>query len=384
MGAGVVVAEVAVAAARVNRKGHNNKMTSDVTWGWYGLCFRAMNTEVEVQLYAEVGESNSEDVAGVQRMFDTAEERMSRFIPDSELSRLNRSAGSARRVSPLLFDVVEAAVWAASVTGGIFDPTLLKAMEAIGYDRSFEQISSKPGGEMAAPTPQALPRGQYRAIGLSRSRQEITLPPGAGLDLGGIGKGWTVDRAADWLAGHGPFLINAGGDLYAYGTPPGQAGWSIGVADPWEPEMDSVRVQVRQQAVVTSTTSRRHWQRGEQAMHHLLDPRTGQPAVTDAVSVTVIAQRAALAEVYAKAALILGVEAGQAWLNRIPDVEGLLVRADGQLVYTDGFTNYLEVTDDDSNANQPGALPVGEFPDPDYRRDRRGIDRVSLVGTGVK
>jgi thiamine biosynthesis lipoprotein len=257
-------------------------------------------------------------------------------------------------------------------------------MEAIGYDRSFEQIGARPGEETTAPIQQTPSRGQYWAIGLNRSRQEINLPSGVGLDLGGIGKGWTVDRAADWLAGHGPFLINAGGDLYAYGAPPGQAGWSIGVADPWDMERDSVRVQVRQMAVVTSTTSRRRWQRGEQTVHHLVDPRTGRPAATDAVSVTVIAPRAALAEVYAKAALILGVEAGQAWLNRIPDVEALLVREDRQLVYTDGFTNYLEVTDDNSDADQPHALSAGEFPDPDYRRDRRGIDRVSLAGAGIK
>jgi len=343
-----------------------------------------MNTEVEVQLYAEVGEGNAEAVEGVQRMFDTAEERMSRFKPDSESSRLNRSAGSTRRVSPLLFDVVAAAVWAASITGGIFDPTLLKAMEAIGYDRSFEQIGAGSSEEATDPARQVLARGQYWAIDLNRSRQEITLPSGVGLDLGGIGKGWTVDRAADWLAGHGPFLINAGGDLYAYGTPPGQAGWSIGVADPWDTERDSVRVQVRQMAVVTSTTSRRRWQRGEQAMHHLVDPRTGQPAATDAVSVTVIAQRAALAEVYAKAALVLGVEAGQAWLSRIPEVEGLLVRADGESVFTDGFKNYLEVTDDNSNAEQPHALLAGEFPALDYRRDRRGTERAPLVGAEVR
>ncbi len=362
-------------------------MTDDIPWGWYGLGFRAMNTEVEVQFYAVVAEGSAAAVEGVQHMFDTAEERMSRFKPDSELSRLNQSAGSTRRVSPLLFDVVEAAVWAASITGGIFDPTVLKAMEASGYDRSFEQIGAGPNGETTAPARQTSARGQYWAIDLNRSRQEITLPSGVGLDLGGIGKGWTVDRAADWLAGHGPFLINAGGDLYAYGAPPGQAGWSIGVADPWDMERDSVRVQVRQMAVVTSTTSRRRWQRGEQTMHHLVDPRTGQPAITDAVSVTVIAPRAALAEVYAKSALILGVEAGQDWLNRIPGVEGLLVREDGQLIYTDGFTNYVEVTevtDDDSNANQPGALPAGEFLDTDYRRDHRRVDSVSLAGAGTK
>lgn len=76
-------------------------------------------------------------------------------------------------------------------------------------------------------------------------------------------------------------------------------------------------------------------------MHHLIDPRTGQPAETDAVSVTVVAHRAALAEVYAKAALILGVEAGRAFLNDVPEVEGLFIQPGGELIFTDGFSAYL-------------------------------------------
>jgi len=338
-------------------------------WGWYGLCFRAMNTQVEVQLYARADGTGAQYPASlpgsVQRMFDKAEACMSRFDPASELSRLNRSAGCARVVSPLLFDVVEAAVWAASTTGGLFDPTLLKAMEAIGYDRSFEQIPKQapaaglsgktwqvsenlpglwgaPETDGSGPLPPDAHRGQTRSVGLNRSRREIYLPPGVQLDLGGIGKGWTVDRAADWLAGVGPFLINAGGDLYAYGAPPGQPGWSIGIVDPWRPGQDIARLQVRQREVATSTISRRRWQHGGRPVHHLIDPRSGRPAETDAVSVSVVAQRVALAEVYAKAALILGAEAGLGLLNSLPEVEGLLIRADGRLLTSDGLGAYLQ------------------------------------------
>jgi len=196
-------------------------------WGWHGLCFRAMNTEVEVQLYTNVHDQAVEEV---QRMFNKAEMRLTRFEQTSELCQLNRSAGHAQRVSPLLYDVVEAAVSAASATQGLFDPTLLPVMKAIGYDRSFEQINQDAPGDAVLPAPQ---RGRYEHIELYRSRREIYLPADVQLDLGGIGKGWTVDRAADWLASKGPYLINAGGDLYAYGAPPGQSGWSIGIADPW-------------------------------------------------------------------------------------------------------------------------------------------------------
>lgn len=310
------------------------------TWGWHGLCFRAMNTGIEVQLYTDRHVHAPQEV---QRMFHTAESCLTRFDPSSELCQLNRSAGGCQRVSSLLYDVVEAAMWAARATQGLFDPTMLRTMESIGYDRSFELVQRE---QPAGGTPRTPPRGRYAAIGLKRARREICLPPDVQLDLGGIGKGWTVDRASDWLAGLGPFLINAGGDLYAYGAPPGQPGWSIGIADPWEPTRNIARLWVRQQAVATSTTTRRQWRRGGRAMHHLIDPRTGLPADTDAVSATVIAPRAALAEVYAKTALIQGVEAGQRWLDSIPDVEGLLIRNNGQLIATHGLSAYLEVKDD--------------------------------------
>jgi thiamine biosynthesis lipoprotein len=321
-------------------------MSEGLSWGWYGLCFRAMNTGVEIQLYTNTQGAEAQDlVSDVQRMFDKAEKCLTRFDPSSELSQLNRSTGRRQHVCPLLFDVVEAAVWAASVTGGLFDPTLLKVMEAIGYDRSFEWVELRNQAAVGtnghtSPLPPPHP-GQYRTIGLNRVRGEITLPPDVQLDLGGIGKGWTVDRSAEWLVGRGPFMINAGGDLYAYGAPPDQPGWSVGIVDPWQPERDIACLQVRQRAVATSTISRRQWRRGGRTMHHLIDPRTGQPAETDAVSVTVVAHRAALAEVYAKAALILGVDAGRAFLNDIPEVEGLFIRAGGELIFTEAFTAYL-------------------------------------------
>jgi thiamine biosynthesis lipoprotein len=280
-----------------------------------------------------------------------------------------------------LFDVVEMAAWAASATDGLFDPTLLRWMEAIGYDRSFEQITPS---DQIAPPPPAPGRQRYERIELNRPRREIYLPAEVQLDLGGIGKGWTVDRAAEWLVGRGPFLVNAGGDLYAYGTPPGQSGWSIGIVNPWQPARDLTRLRVRQRAVATSTISRRRWRRGQRMMHHLIDPRSGQPATTDAVSVTVIAQRTALAEVYAKTALILGVEAGRDWLNRVPEMEGLLVRDDGQLIMTDGFNSYLEVTNDHTIASQSQHVSFREPDDSGYRHDRRHHHRPAVARAGTR
>jgi thiamine biosynthesis lipoprotein len=346
-------------------------------WGWHGLCFRAMNTGVEIQLYTN-GTAHALD--DIQRMFQKAENCLTRFDPTSELCKLNRSSGRPSRVSPLLFDVVETAMWASSATDGLFDPTLLQLMKAIGYDRSFEQIELVGRAVPVLPLPQ---HKTYEKIRLDRLRREIYLPPDAALDLGGIGKGWTVDRAADWLVGAGPFMINAGGDLYAYASPPDQAGWSIGIVNPLEPSQDIARLRVRQRAVATSTISRRQWRRGDRVMHHLIDPRTGQPAETDVVSVTVIAHRVAVAEVFAKTALILGAQAGRNWLNGLAGIEGLLVRNDGQLILTDGFSAYLEVTNDKSNTNQAQHTTPRRLGSSGHRRRHRHPERPRSARAGV-
>jgi thiamine biosynthesis lipoprotein len=98
-----------------------------------------------------------------------------------------------------------------------------------------------------------------------------------------MGKGWTVDRAADRLAGLGPFLVNAGGDIFAYQSPPGQKGWQIDLVHPFNPAVSFAKVWLNHQALATSTIAKRRWQSQGRLMHHLIDPRTGQPAQTNAL-----------------------------------------------------------------------------------------------------
>jgi thiamine biosynthesis lipoprotein len=157
-----------------------------------------------------------------------------------------------------------------------------------------------------------------------------------------MGKGWTVDRAADQLQGLGPFLINAGGDIFAYQAPPGQQGWMIDLIHPLNPELLMARVQLHHRALATSTIAKRRWLHQGRSMHHLIDPRTGQPAQTDALSVSVVADRTVLAEIYAKVVLILGVEQGLVFLQNLPGVEGLIYTAGSQIVYTAGLSSILE------------------------------------------
>jgi thiamine biosynthesis lipoprotein len=325
-------------------------------WRWTGYSFRAMNTTIQTWLYSR---TNAEVLPDVQRLFNSFEKRLSRFDPQSELSHLNNCRQDRFQASPTLLDALEAALWAAEMTDGLYDPTILNALEQAGYDRSFEQIA-QPAAGFAWPPPNGTQNGRwphvsmppfsYKAIHLNRADREIYKPVGLRLDLGGMGKGWTVDRAADRLQGLGPFLINAGGDIYGYQTPPGRPGWEIDIIHPLQPDSFIARVYLHHRALATSTIARRRWQRNGRTMHHLIDPRTGQPAQTDAVSASVIADRTMTAEIYAKVALILGPELGRRYLEQLTGVEGLIYTASGEILHTRGLEKYLDRLEPDGYA----------------------------------
>ncbi len=317
-------------------------------WTWQQHAFRAMNTDIAVAVYArQAGYGEA-----VEALFRRNEQCMSRFLPDSDLALLNREPAGSTCVSVELFDAIEAALWAASVSGGLYDPTILGDLEAAGYDRSFEYVARRasyqwPVAADLAGTPHVTRRrtADYTAVSLERATRQVSRPAGIRLDLGGMGKGWTVDRAAELLSGEGPFLVNAGGDLYAHGQPGDRRGWEVLLEHPLATDRWMARLYLDHAGLATSTVMKRRWQRNGRTAHHLIDPRTGEPADTDALSVTVVAQRTVLAEIFAKVALILGATAGLAWLSEADGIEGLIFTADGRIVTTPGLASMIDAVE---------------------------------------
>jgi thiamine biosynthesis lipoprotein len=264
--------------------------------------FRAMGTEIELLLDGRPAGF----FAAVEAEFERLEALLSRFRPDSELSRLN--AAGTLDAGPDLLAVTQAALAARERSGGRFDPTVHDALVAAGYDRSFELLTSDDSDRNGR-----APRCGGRVY-VDNSR--ITLAPGARLDLGGIAKGYAVDRAAAILAECGPCLVNAGGDLVARG-----GSWPVGL------EGAEVVLELTAGAIATSGRDRRRWRRGGQEHHHLIDPATSRPAVTELLHVTVIAPTAVDAEVLAKVAFLGGVV----------DVPRVLVHTDGTVTLAGGL-----------------------------------------------
>jgi thiamine biosynthesis lipoprotein len=241
-----------------------------------------------------------------RRRLEDLEVRWSRFLPTSEISRLNAEAGRTVPVSRETFDVIQKAVHAWGVTGGRFDPTVFHALVQVGYDRSFDSL------DPTVPTRSSVAAPGCGGIELASGACAVTLPVGVGLDLGGIAKG----VAADWLAqelvasGAAGACVNIGGDVRLLGEAPAPEGWVVGVQDPFSPEDELMRFALVEGAVVTTTRLKRAWKQGGVDRHHLIDPASGDPAWTGVAAVSVIANEAHWAEVMAKAAFVAGAEEG--------------------------------------------------------------------------
>jgi thiamine biosynthesis lipoprotein len=284
------------------------------------VSFRSMGTVVT--LIVPPARSSSERIAVdraarlAERTFVREDNRFSRFRHATEVSRVNARAGAWTRVSPPFLELLLLSVEAAQLTGGLFDPTVLPALLAAGYDRDFDDVIA--GARLALNPPEAC--GRWTEIEVRR--HEIRLPPDTALDFGGIAKGWTVDRAARTIKGLIPWtVVDAGGDLLVVGRPP-RGGLPIGVEDPEDPNGEVLRLNLEHGALATSSVRFRSWGPG---LHHLIDPRTARPADTGIVQATVWAATCVSAEVGAKWALL----EGEPVLEKVASV---LVRGDGAVL----------------------------------------------------
>jgi FAD:protein FMN transferase len=286
--------------------------------------FRSMGTTVRV--IAPAGQDRPLDRAAdrVLRRFEREDRRFSRFREDSELTRLNRNAGRWTRVSAPFAALVRRALLAARETDGLFDPTVLPALRAAGYDRDFAEVEDRELADIRREVRELMVHnatacGAWPEIELDAGR--IRMPVGAELDLGGIAKGWTVDAAARDAAGLPWAIVDAGGDLRLAGRPPAE-GLEIGIEDPEEPGAEVLRLRIGDGALATTSIRVRSWGAD---VHHVIDPRTALPSLTPVVQATVWAPTCTDAEVWSKAALLGGVPV----LERVPAV---LVLRTGELV----------------------------------------------------
>jgi thiamine biosynthesis lipoprotein len=252
------------------------------------LTFTALGGECELYGIAVDAAALEQARAWITRMHD----RLTRFEPHSELSRLNASRGRWFAVSPELETLLRESLRAFEVSDGLVNVGVLPALLAAGYTRDF---AAGPTASAVAPQIPPLPQVLHLRPG------EARLVRGGAIDLGGIAKGWLADRLAERLGAN--VLVNLCGDLYARGGGESGEGWPVGFGDK--------TLLLKDLGAATSGTTKRAWAGG----HHLIDPRTGRPAQSDLSEVSVLASTATDAEIYAKVALLLGSRDAPTWLE---------------------------------------------------------------------
>lgn len=278
------------------------------------IVLRAMASEVVVSAAGGPDDPAADVAAALGRL----EAAWSRFLPESEISRLNAS-GRAEGVSPETVLLVEAGIAAWEETGGLYDPTVLAAVRAVGYTD---------GGASTRGAP-AVPG----CAGIRVDGSTVTLPAGVGFDPGGIGKGLAADLVSAGLVDRGAsdVVVSVGGDLRV------RAGArAVEVEDPFDRDRVIAVLHVADGGVATSSTLARRFRGG----HDIVDPRTGRPAESDAVAVTVVAAGAARAEALATAVLVAGIAEGLELLDRV-GAAGLAVDTDGSLAVSSRLGEFL-------------------------------------------
>ncbi len=267
-------------------------------------------------------------LAAGHREIESCESALSRFRPNSDLSRLNRGAGHWITVDRRLIGALRVALRLREETGGLFDPTILPALAAAGYDRSFEQLEERAAAGASSWRPGA-------AIEIDPASSKARIDAGAAVDLGGLGKGFAAARALwamrdAWLELPGG-LVDLGGDIAVWGATPDGGPWRISIADPRRPGVVVATLAIGEGAVATSGRDQRRFG-PQRALHHLIDPATGAPAEDGPVAVTVVGPYAEDVEAFATALAITPPRQAAELLHDRPDMSAILVPAVGDTV----------------------------------------------------
>lgn len=281
-----------------------------------------LGTKVEIQLPKQHASLFSECFLEMGRI----ERAYSRFLPGSELSRLNSHLGRWQDASCEFISLLSQAEDFRKETGGNFDITIKAALDSLGYDANYSFVPRPKAG----PGLLGLARGLAGSIQLDRKRGMVLL--NREIDFGGFGKGFALDKVRCLIEAHGVshYYVNAGGDIFAR-RGEGEAPWEILLEHPDDVSVAIGKIPIDNCSIAASAPNRRKW--GD--FHHLLDARTGKPA-TGVKAVFAIAKSGIAADAYATALFTAGFEQGIALSGKLP-VEVLIISSQGKMFRSKGF-----------------------------------------------
>ncbi|MDO9535074.1 MAG: FAD:protein FMN transferase [Bacillota bacterium] len=299
-----------------------------------------MDTQIDISVY---GLNKDQFDSLSEKMFDEMMEMeniFSRYISGSDINRINEAAGrEAVKVNEETIFVLQKALEVAELSEGAFDPTIAPLLELWGFGTDENRV---PTSEELR---KVLPLINYRAVQVNEEDSTVFLPEaGMKIDLGGIAKGFIVDRgrlAAEKFPVTALF-INAGGDISIKGTKPTGDRWRIAVQDPRSPEEWAAIIEMNEGSVATSGDYQRFFEEGGELFHHIIDPRTGFPA-GNVSSVSIVAPDTLMSDALSTAVFVLGLEKGLELLESLDGVDGVIIDKQGKIHVTSGLVDDTEI-----------------------------------------
>jgi thiamine biosynthesis lipoprotein len=313
---------------------------------WMGIAFNACNgaddqpirrTQIIMGTLVEITVSHS-DPDTIQTVTTQAfdemkriEQLMSTYLPDSEISRINRAAGKkAILVSPEVEEVIREGIYWSEQSGGAFDITVEPLVQLWDFEGDNKII---PGENTIRKTASLV---NYKNIEIKDHTVRLQ-NRGMAINVGGLAKGYAVDRAISILRGKvSNGIVNAGGDLFAFGHKNKKNSWNIGLQHPRKPQGLLAAFAVKNQAVATSGDYQRYFIKDGVRYHHIFDSQTGRPARL-MISATVITTEVMDADALATAVFVMGPDKGIEWVDAMDNVEAMVVLGDGSIRYSKLF-----------------------------------------------
>jgi thiamine biosynthesis lipoprotein len=291
-----------------------------------------MGTRITVELWADDKDKAEKAIDAVLDEMRHIDDSMSTYKPTSEVSQVNaKAADGPMRISKELFDLLTTAKEYSVITDGAFDITYA----SVGYLYDFRKHVHPDEAQID----KALPAVNFRHVLLDAKKQTVQFSQkGVRIDLGGIAKGYSVDRGIDVLKslGYTRAYVSAGGDSRIIGDRFGKP-WMVGIRDPRKGEGEVItRIPLVDAAISTSGDYERFFEEGGVRYHHIIDPRTGHSA-SKVRSATVIGPYATRTDGLSKTAFVLGPEKAMEIYNRIDDVDAIIVKLDGTVIYSKGI-----------------------------------------------
>lgn len=301
-----------------------------------------MDTLCTITLY----EKNPEIMEGAFDVIRDIENKMSNTIADSEISKVNQSAGKqAVFVSDDTFYVIQTALEYSKMSQGMFDISIAPLIDIWNITSKNPKVPDH--SEIIA----LLPKINWENISLNKDDSGVFLKEkGMKLDLGGIAKGYAADAIASYFKEKGVdrAIINLGGNIYAYGQKEGSADWKIGVQDPTTAQERAIAAMKvgSDYAVVTSGIYQRYFEQDGTIYHHILNPKDGSPIDNHLISVTVVTKESIRADALSTTLFSLGLEEGMKLSNRLNDVNVIFITKENKIYLSEGLKDRFELLDD--------------------------------------